>query len=274
MFYLTEKSIKIANSENYLDRLSEIYPMIPEKKRVLSEGKIREIHKYFTERNNIELIKCLLGLDLFPIKDSYVAFLRTCNKNGYKKFEKEEKIDNDVFLRNPNTVDRLSHRLYDMGIDEIIRNSTLPKETNRQIGPMFKNWIIAGSLGYKVVAAEEFLNCNYDCILNTSEKRMMEIAKNKFNYQRNKGLDFFARKNNKYIIGETKFLTDFGGHQNAQFEDASTLLNVDASNVVKINILDGVIYLYSDGKAYKTITASNSYIFSALCLKEFLDKLN
>ncbi len=106
------------------------------------------------------------------------------------------------------------------------------------------------------------------------EKNQDYKIKNKFNYQRNKGLDFFARKNNKYIVGETKFLTDFGGHQNAQFEDASTLLNVGASNVLKINILDGVIYLYSDGKAFKTITASNNYIFSALCLKEFLDKLN
>ena len=25
---------------------------------------------------------------------------------------------------------------------------------------------------------------------------------------------------NKYVIAETKFLTDFGGHQNDQFEDA------------------------------------------------------
>ena len=37
-----------------------------------------------------------------------------------------------------------------------------------------------------------------------------------------KGLDFIARFNGKYVIGEfPKFLTDFGGHQNAQFNECS-----------------------------------------------------
>lgn len=30
--------------------------------------------------------------------------------------------------------------------------------------------------------------------------------------------------NGKYVIGEAKFLTDFGGHQNAQFNDAISMI--------------------------------------------------
>ena len=41
----------------------------------------------------------------------------------------------------------------------------------------------------------------------------MHWAKKTLGYTRNKGLDFIARFNGKYVIGEAKFLTDFGGHQ-------------------------------------------------------------
>ena len=40
--------------------------------------------------------------------------------------------------------------------------------------------------------------------------------------QKNKGLDFFAKLNETYIIGEAKFLTEMGGHQNNQLLDALT----------------------------------------------------
>ncbi len=53
-----------------------------------------------------------------------------------------------------------------------------------------------------------------------------------------------ARFNGKFVIGEAKFLTDFGGHQNAQFNDAiSTVLAPDV-RAVKVAILDGVIYIH------------------------------
>ena len=90
-------------------------------------------------------------------------------------------------------------------------------------------------------------------------------------YKRNKGLDFVARFNKKYVIGEAKFLTDFGGHQNAQFNDAIDTLkeNVEA---VKIAILDGVLYIGGNSKMYKSITETykNYNIMSALVLREFL----
>jgi hypothetical protein len=59
------------------------------------------------------------------------------------------------------------------------------------------------------------------------------------------------------VIGEAKFLSDFGGHQAAQFSDAINLLNSSA-DAIKVAILDGVIYIPSGNKMYRTML-SNQY---------------
>ena len=67
------------------------------------------------------------------------------------------------------------------------------------------------------------------------------MQQNELNYGEDKGLDLVGRFNGKYVIGEAKFLTDFGGHQNAQFNDAIKVLEDKNVNAVKIGILDGVL---------------------------------
>lgn len=101
---------------------------------------------------------------------------------------------------------------------------------------------------------------------------MMAWAKEYVNYQRNKGLDFIAKFNKKYIIGEAKFLTDFGGHQTAQFEDAISTLTYPNVNAIQIAILDGVLYIPSKNKIHQEIltTHNHNYIMSVLVLREFL----
>lgn len=92
------------------------------------------------------------------------------------------------------------------------------------------------------------------------------------NYNYPKGLDFIARFNGQYVIGEAKFLTDFGGHQNAQFNDAINTIETSDVKALKIAILDGVIYIKGKNKMYKAITElyPNHLIMSALVLREFL----
>ena len=98
-------------------------------------------------------------------------------------------------------------------------------------------------------------------------------------YNRNKGLDFIARVKNRLIIGEAKFLTDFGGHQNAQLNDAIDTLNTSIfSNsfyIQKIAIIDGVAYIKSHNKMYNTIVtySENAVILSSILLREFLGSL-
>lgn len=253
----TELSIEYANQRNYLDDLFQVYPTIPEGIRDINDEIWSGIEKAFNKRNNALLLENVLKLDLFPIKDSYVAYL---------------KRDKGALKRNPATVARLCGRLYEMGLAEILSRSSEPKETNRQIGPMFKSWLLRKSLGIQPQKMDGFLKARENAVLDASDAEMMAFAKERLNYRLDKGLDFVGRFNGRYVIGEAKFLTDFGGHQNAQFNDATALLKTKNVKAEKIAVLDGVLYIKGKNKMFKAITGNfkDENIMSALVLREFL----
>lgn len=255
-----KQSIDYANQRSYLDDLFRVYPTIPEGIREINTQLWKKVERSFDSKDNVNLIKNLIKMDLFPIKDSYVAYL---------------KRDSNSLLRNPNTVNRLAGRIYELGLDKVYERCTEPKETNRQIGPMFKNWINSGVLGLKPVDINSFLQNENNAILNASDKLMMDFAKEHLNYNHNKGLDFVARFNRKYVIGEAKFLSDFGGHQNAQFNDAVSTIKSEGVDAILVAILDGVLYIPGNNKLYKAVCQElKEYnIMSALVLREFLYQL-
>jgi len=253
-------SIEFANQRNYLDELFRIYPTIPQGIRDINENRWKEIEIAFNKNNSIELLNLLLSLDLFPIKDSYVAYL---------------KRDKGALERNPATANRLYGRLREMGLNKIYEECSAPKETNRQIGPLFKRWLLQGTLGAHILRLPQFVSTKDNAILYESERITTDFARENLNYSRNKGLDFVARFNSKYIIGEAKFLTDFGGHQNAQFDDAISTLNTTGVRAIIIAILDGVLYIKGRSKMHKSITTTyrEHNIMSALVLREFLHSI-
>jgi hypothetical protein len=104
---------------------------------------------------------------------------------------------------------------------------------------------------------------------------MMDFARQELNYHHEKGLDFVARFNGKYVIGEAKFLTDFGGHQNAQFNDAIATITTKGIKAVTVGILDGVLYIKGGNKMYKQITETyiQYNIMSVLVLRNVLYQL-
>ncbi len=257
---MVKNESRICNQRSYLDDLFQVYPTIPDGIREIDEHVWSQVERAFNNKDNIALLRSLLKLNLFPIKDSYIAYL---------------KRDHSAIERNPKTVNRICGRLYEMGLDKIYARCSVPKETNRQIGPMFKNWIKRKSLGLEPVALEEFLADDKDAVLDASDNVMKNFAREYLNYHRNKGLDLIARFNGKYVIGEAKFLTDFGGHQNAQFQDAISLLADNQVKAIKVAILDGVLYIPNKSKMHLSVI--NEYkdynIMSALVLRNFLYQL-
>jgi len=260
MNYWTEISIEYANQKSYLDDLFQVYPTIPEGIREIKQENWVKIEQAFNNQNNDELLRELLKFDLFPIKDSYVAYL---------------KRDKSAIERNPQAINRLCGRIYELGLDKIFERCSEPKETNRQIGPFFKRWLNRKALGIQPVDLETFLSSDENAILNGSDKELMDFASEKLNYKHSKGLDFVARFNKKYVIGEAKFLTDFGGHQNAQFNDAIATMQAPNVKATILAILDGVLYIKGNNKMYKDITTkyANANIMSSLVLREFLYQL-
>ena len=136
MNYWTKLSIEYANQRNYLDDLFQVYPTIPEGIRDIDRNKWSKVKRAYDGEDKKELIISLLKLDLFPIKDSYVAYL---------------KRDPSSITRNPKTIDRLCGRLYEMGLDKIWERCSEPKETNRQIGPLFNRWLQKKTLGVELL---------------------------------------------------------------------------------------------------------------------------
>lgn len=261
MNYWTELSIAYANQKSYLDDLFQVYPTIPDGIRDIDEAHWQQIEVAFSQKDNQALIRELLKLELFPIKDSYIAYLRN---------------DISAIERNPKTINRICGRLYEMGLSKIYERCTEPKETNRQIGPLFRRWYKNKALGIEPISYEAFINTEEDAILDGSDAQLMKFAAEHLNYQHEKGLDLVARFNKKIVIGEAKFLTDFGGHQNAQFNDAiNTILSKTDKEVVKIAILDGVLYIKGKHKMFQDITTKyqDYNIMSSLVLRDFLYQL-
>lgn len=153
-----------------------------------------------------------------------------------------------------------------------MKNVANPKKQIDKLDQCFENGYAKKSLGITPVPLNKFIANKKDAILDGSDKSMMDFAKEELGYNHNKGLDFVGRFNGKYVIGEAKFLTDFGGHQNAQFNDAISTVEVKKVNAIKIAILDGVLYIKGNNKMYKSITETykNYNIMSALVLREFL----
>jgi len=89
MNYWLELSIEYANQKSYLDDLFQVYPTIPKGIREINQEIWGRVEQAFKNQDNIALIKELLRLDLFPIKDSYIAFL---------------KRDSSSIERNPKTI--------------------------------------------------------------------------------------------------------------------------------------------------------------------------
>jgi len=255
-----KRSIEIANSHGYLDKLSEIYTPTVEERREIPDNAKHKIKQAYEQKDKIKLIEELLELEKFPIKDPYIAFLR---RGGERFLE-----------LNPKTVERIGNKLLAMSFEELVERCEEPKEFNRQLGPMFKNWLL--KLGYPFLDRNQFITFKEGiAFLKGSDKKLRIFANEVLKCELEKNPDFVAKVNDKFIIGEAKFLTDFGGHQNEQFEDALRLIRSKKGNATRIAVLDGVLWLETKNKMSRIVRElkDDEIALSALLLKDFLESL-
>jgi hypothetical protein len=254
-----KKSAILANSDGYLDKLQFIYPVTLSQKRDIPDEIVQEIKELFETHDDEKLIRRLLAFEKFPIKDPYVAFLRR-KKGAFIK-------------KNPETVRRIAGQLYSLGFNGMLNGIKEPKEFNRQIGTLFKKWL--PNMGFPLLAEQEFEKCRGVCLLSGSDNVLKDYAQRKLSYNIEKGIDVIAKAGNTYFfLGEAKFLTDYGGHQTAQFEDALRTASFENENCIGIAILDGVVWIKGRNKMFARIANSKQCILSALLLKDFLIEIN
>ncbi len=259
MNHWTSLSIELANQRDYLDQLFRVYPMAPDTVREVDSARWSEVEAALGKGDNTRLVRALLGMPLFPIKDSYVAYL---------------KRDPDAIERNPETINRLAGRLRDMGKDQLWARCSEPKETNRQIGPLFRRWIRSGALGVPTLPLNDFLGARGNAVLDAGDEALRAFAGSELGHAGTKGLDFVGRFNGRFVVAEAKFITDFGGRQNAQFGDALALFRGRGGKSVRVAVLDGVLYIPGKHRLHGHLGGRHDQnILSALLLRDFLFQL-
>ena len=276
------KSIELANNQSYYDFLEDIYPFKPFDRRWINPKYKDQLEKHFHDKNNNELLKLMLkcmppsteinkkeGLRA-GIKDARLGFFKLYKKKDPENFDK-------ILDLNSKTVNEICSRMYDEGLEKMFESMTKPKESSRTIGPDFKNWIERGNLGLQPVNLNAFRNSSENAILSGGDEEMIRHAK-ELGFDRNsdKGVDFLARFNGKYIIGEAKYLTTYGGTQDKSVKDAFLTFQNTHPNFINIAILDGVCFIPANGRKsqYQMIMRNkNENIMSAFLLKNFLEKV-
>ena len=83
----TQKSIELANQRNYLDLLYKVYPMSNNLRREMKKEDIQKLNEYYEMRDKNKLLNLLLKQEVFPIKDSYISYLKKQQNIPYSLFQ-------------------------------------------------------------------------------------------------------------------------------------------------------------------------------------------
>jgi hypothetical protein len=260
MHPFTKKSIEIANSPEYLDKLSAVYNMENNQTRQIEESLWQEIVKSFESIDKNNLISGVLKAKKAPVGDPFLHFLR---------------LKPDSVYENPKTIKRITDKLMSVYLSHFRHSFELPIENSRQLGAAFTNWI------KKTCDTTN----NFQELVNYSSKKPMgligndelrtKFAKEELDFKptskKIKGLDLVIKKNQKYFLGETKLITNKGGSQDNQFEIIQELLKIKSDKFEIIGILDGIPWLENSG-FFKKIEdfEDDQIVISVLLLEEFL----
>lgn len=249
------RTLDLVTNQNYLDELQRVYPH-EDAERDVSEETIAEIRRLFSARDNAGLLNALLDLEKFPYKDSYVGFLRR---------------DRAAITRNPETVRRISDRLYSMGIEGVINGATAPKEANQRRGNQFGDWMRAT---FESVGTDEFRRSTTGIkILNATELEARNFCNTVMGIGISKRPDIVAKAGRHYVVGEAKFLSSTGGNQGRAFDDGMHLATNSTGTAHKVFVLDGIHWIERGSDQYRRIDHSTAAVFSVLLLQEFLNDL-
>lgn len=255
-----EKSRNLAKKSNYLDRLVEVYPI---NKSIISNSSndYKIIKDAFQKHDRKELLSELLKFKRFPIDDPYIAFLRK---------------DKNAIARNPQTVKRITDYLFKIGMGKVMAGIERQKAPSRQFGQLFRNYI--KKLGYPAQSNPAKFLSSKTSFLDGGDNFLKNFAKKELGYKGEKGLDLILKVNNKFFLGETKFISAKGGTQDKSFREAVSFINKSSKLAQHITILDGIIWLNDKKKGNlhsKLLRLKpGQTALSALLLEDFIKSLN
>jgi hypothetical protein len=259
-----KKSLEIAQSQNYLDRLSEIYPAEPLQRRPLEDDvkeRIREVHERGDWKELLRIIfKQTKKGHPFPIEHPYASILR----------QKPKLLEN-----NPEVTRTLGSMLLEMSIDDIFRGMERPIDINRVMGPAFHNWLrrYFPNQGIPVLPQHQFESYRSRAFLDAKNAGILKYLNEKFGYELDRGRDFLFKISDKFVVGEARFLSTSGGSQTRDLKETIDFVRKMRGKVMAIGVVDGIVWFNRSYVKLLSSLTEDEPVLSALLLKDFLESL-
>ena len=105
--------------------------------------------------------------------------------------------------------------------------------------------------------------------LHTSGEKLRQFA-NMQGCGLQKQPDFVVKVNDRYVVGEAKFIGTEGGNQNRAFDDALKLASSSFKKVATVAVLDGIVWIPDSGQMAKRLCNFGGNALTALLLDDFL----
>lgn len=258
-----QRSIEIFNGLDYLDQVGEVYDFGIGRPDRLEEDLRNQIITTHVNQNDEELIRLLRLVKKFPYDEPFWYLLK--NQDGF--------INN-----NPNEVNRIASTLYNMTPEEVVVRLESPPKLNQTIGPKFNGWV---NRRFETVNIEEFEDSNSGIIvLGETEEVGRNFVVEDLGQELEKRPDLIAKVNERYIIGEAKWIGTSGGNQGKSVTEVINFCRNQRGNVLRIGIVDGFIWMThtNTGSVIKDkncvrIQETNFNMMSTLLIDQFLESL-
>jgi len=278
----TLKTLNLARSGNYLDRLLEIYPAELPPERPLPNDIKSQIMNLYQGGKYEDLVVLLISLKdyPFPIEHPYAALLRHLKDSDRKK----------VLGCNPQVIRTLAEAIASLGLNNIVKGVERPKDINRMLGAKFKEWVNRKfrRQPFNVVGdPNQLLNCGSKeiCIYAGTDKMIAEFIKNKLKLREPEegffNRDVIAKVRDVYIVGEARFLSTPGGSQTRdlgnvldfvkKMEEIMRDMREVKVKVKGVALIDGIVWYYGEYiDKVKEVAVGDRVVMSALFLEEYL----
>jgi len=259
-----ERSIRLAESEGYLDKLSEIYPAERLPRRPLEESEIELIKRLYREQKGEELVRLLLKLTRkkhpFPIEHPYASLIR----------QKPTLIS-----KNPKVVKKLGDILLSMEVEDIIKGCERPPDINRVMGSAFQNWLRRKfSKDYPFLAGYQLKIFQGPAFFDGKNAAIREFVKSELGIELERGRDFLFKIGDTYVLGEARFLSTSGGSQTRDLQETiSFVRKTKRSNLIAIAVIDGIVWYNNTYKRMLSELEKDEPALTALILEDFLKSL-
>jgi hypothetical protein len=259
----TEKSIEIANMPGYLDRLSQIYPATLLPKRPLDDQAKKCIRTLYGQKKAKELIIFLFGLTRqkhpFPIEHPYASIFR----------QKPQLIDN-----NPEVFTELEKIILSMPVEDVIKGCERPIDINRVMGQAFHNWLTKYFQGkVPILAINDFDRYTGRAFLKGRDAEILAYVDQRIGISINRGRDFLYKTENKFVIGEARFLSTSGGSQTRDLQETISFIRNLKGKMVAVGVIDGIVWFNNAYVDLLGMLNDDEPALTVLLLEEYLKSL-